>query len=155
MQRLSQEVNIRGYMEITSSYITGLAQRQNPLAFSQEMGLLASVAVFKSSRGQGLSNLIYQALDHFLLNGLPRSNGESCRISSVHVMCSAPETMHLCQKYGYLREVEFTYRHEGKAIERELGCTDIKEVLKGLDREEIKQRFKEEEPRIEYYTKEL
>lgn len=105
-------------MEITSSYITGLAQKQNPLAFSSEMGLLASVAVFKPCRGQGLSNLIYQALDHFLENGLPRSDGGYYHISTVHVMCSAPETMHLCQKYGYLKEAEFFYSQEGKTIER-------------------------------------
>ena len=99
--------------------------------------------------------MIYQALDSWLVNGLPASSksGRNIKLSAVHVNCAAPETMHLCQKFGY--EIAAVFAFEEQAVLDAFGEDyRFKDILKGLDQESVKLRFRGTQPRIEYYIKE-
>ena len=60
-------------------------------------------------RGQGVARFMYSALDHILKAGLPTSRYHLQHFSSMHIWCSAPETMHLCEKFDYTKISEVVY----------------------------------------------
>ena len=90
-------------MKLSSEHLTKLAKLDSPLFFSMDMALVCSVVVFPAFRSRGITNLIYQGLDSWLANGVKTTKWGIRKYSSIHISCSAPETMHLCQKHGYER----------------------------------------------------
>lgn len=119
------------------------------------MGLLCSVNVFPSHRGKGISNVIYHAIDSWLIHGVSRSDDTSRRrhFSSVHVACSAPETIYLSQKHGYELIADFKYDQESRLIEQFAGCS-LAEAMPGIENADMLKRHRGELPKIEYYVKE-
>jgi len=77
--------------------------------FEDVIGEVYSVGVFKPFRGQGVARFMYAALDHILKAGLPTSRYRLQHFTSMHIGCSAPETMHLCEKFGYTKISEVVY----------------------------------------------
>ncbi|TNV76292.1 hypothetical protein FGO68_gene9478 [Halteria grandinella] len=157
-KRMLNESNIKAFQGITQDYIPRQARENAPLLFGMEMALLNSVAVFHPFRGKGISNVIYQACDEMLIFGglrksQPDFEGDLHPISSLHVMCSAPETIHLCKKYGYEMYSKFIYEERKTIIEGYGQVADYREVAWGLENEIVKSRFREV-PCIEYYAKE-
>jgi hypothetical protein len=125
--------------------------------FSMDMALLSSIGVFKEFRGRGIGNVIYQACDHILIFGLLKSKpdfeGETYPIPYIHVECSAPETIHLCEKYGYEKLAAFIYSMKTVILEG-YGQGPIETIIPGLQSDTVKARFKGEEPSIVYFVKE-
>ena len=55
----------------------------------------------------------------------------------MHVSCSAPETMHLCQKYGYERLVSVEYENCRDEIEASGSGKTFEELASGLYKESV------------------
>lgn len=97
--------------------------------------------------------MIYQALDQILEHGMQSKQNHTRYFTSMHIGCSAPETMHLCKKNGYFMLSQFIYSQETKFIEVCCPGVKIEEVMPGIGKELVKSKFRESLPRIEYYVK--
>ena len=69
----------------------------------------------------------------------------------MHIGCSAPETMHLCEKFGYEKISEVIYSQEMDLI---LSYGKLEEAMPGHGSKEVAEKFRGSEPRLEYWVKE-
>ena len=68
----------------------------------------------------------------------------------MHIGCSAPETMHLCEKFGYDKISEVIYEKEYETIET---FGKVEEIMPNLKSKEITDKFRGTTPRLEYWVK--
>lgn len=123
------------------------------MAFQIDQIAIFSVAVFQKYRGKGICSFIYEALDTFLQHGIPTSAGGIRFTSRIHIACSAPETMHLCQKHGYEKLAEVNFTKEKAFLER-LSDAPFSEIVPRIGDEGVAKRMRGGDIRNEYYVKE-
>jgi hypothetical protein len=126
------------------------AQKARPADFGLDIAHVYSVGVFKPFRGQGVARFMYEALDHILMAGLPTSRDHLQHFTSIHIGCSAPETMHLCEKFGYNKISEVVYSQEMDLI---LSHGALEVAMPGHGNKEVADKFRGTEPRLEYWVK--
>ena len=100
---------IQTMFRLSNCVLKERARKARPSDFGLDIALVYSVGVFKPFRGQGVARFMYAALDHILKAGLPTSRYRLQHFTSMHIGCSAPETMHLCEKFGYTKISEVVY----------------------------------------------
>ena len=135
---------------LTNYVLKSRAKKARPADFGLDIALVYSVGVFKPFRDQGVARFMYAALDHILRVGLPTSRYHLKHFTSIHIGCSAPETMHLCEKFGYTKISEVVYSQEMELILSH-GPLDI--VMPGHGSKEVAEKFRGTEPRLEYWVK--
>ncbi|CDW86840.1 UNKNOWN [Stylonychia lemnae] len=114
---------------------TKRAKENHPEFFTNEMRKMRVrlIIVFREHRGKGILNRMYEAFENI---------AESRGFNAIHMTCGAPETFHLCKKFGYQTLGEFRYQD----MEPE-----FLEYYKPSD--EIKSKFRGEDMRIQYNIK--
>ena len=127
-----------------------MAESAKPAWFGNDVASVYSVGVFKPFRGQSVARFMYTALDHILKEGLPISDTEKLNFTYMHIGCSAPETMHLCEKFGYQKIAEVIYSQEMETI---LQHGELEEAMPGHWSKEVAEKFRGTEPRLEYWVK--
>lgn len=104
-----QAPNMKALESVSGIKLVEKAKEAAWWCFEDSIGEVYSVGVFKPFRGQGVARFMYAALDHILMAGLPTSRDHTQHFTSIHIGCSAPETMHLCEKFGYTKISEVVY----------------------------------------------
>ncbi|CDW78926.1 UNKNOWN [Stylonychia lemnae] len=129
------------YSDRYKSMITSLvettknAKENHPELFTDETKKMRVrlIIVFREHRGKGILNHMYNAFENI---------AESRGFNTIHMTCGAPETFHLCKKFGYQTLGEFRY----------LGLEpELLQYFKPSD--EIKMKFRGEDMRIQYNVK--
>ena len=93
---------------------------------------------------------MYQGLDHILKEGLPVSDKDKLNFTVMHIGCSAPETMHLCEKFGYQKISEVIYSQEMDTV---LSFGELSVAMPGFGSKVVAEKFRGGEPRLEYWVK--
>ena len=147
---MMQAPNMKAQDSVSGVKLVELAEKARPEMFNRDIGEIFSVGVFKPFRGLGIANFMYTALDHIMKEGLPISDENRLFFTSMHIGCSAPETMHLCQKFGYEKISEVIYSQEMDLI---LSHGKLEEAMPGHGSPIVAEKFRGTEPRLEYWVK--